>query len=318
MTEPSVSVLFSDLDGTLVHYPKDFNAYAEIIHEDGTTNTATMRYRQTGEERKCHILTSMTGGKAYISLRTKELIQKLRDFGVIFVIITGARTSTYMTRRPLLPTADFEIFENGGRMLRGGMLDASWTDRFIGQVGQIADRTNVLPDLPAAREREGSLWGLYRMMVEEGWKADARDYTTNFRVDVDGSKGKTEEDLQAVVQREVGKRGLATSFNLGKADFYPGGSGKGNAAKRVLEIVGMEGMEAVAMFDDDNDIELGDVCGMALLPGVTHRSVLKALESRPGWVVMERGGVLGSEMALERIVGMRERMLEKGRVDGVV
>lgn len=135
MGENKVKVLFSDLDGTLVHYPKEFIHYADIVEEvaatENSAETATIRYRDSNESRECVVLSSMTGGKAYLSLRTKHLISTLRDMGVLFVIITGARSSTYAGRRDYLPQADYEFFENGGRKISGGKLDATWSDQFI-------------------------------------------------------------------------------------------------------------------------------------------------------------------------------------------
>lgn len=299
-----LSVLFSDLDGTLVHYPKDLQQYATI--EDHTPTSATITYNTTGEKRLCTTLLSKTGGPSYISNRTKDLIAQLRSLGVIFVIITGARTSTYIKRRPYLPSADFEFYENGGRKLKNGVLDPSWTDRFVYQVGKVAERETLLPEPKALEEREGSLWELCRRMTREGWKVDTRDYMTNFRVDVAKSEGKTESDFQKIVEEECAAKGLATSFNLGKADFYPAGSGKANAAKHVLEELGLEREEAAAMFDDDNDLELGRFCGRCFLPGVTHKSVLEEIEKQPSWVLSERKGVLGTESVLEMIIEIRK------------
>lgn len=303
----NVKVLFSDLDGTLVHYPKEIQEYADIVDVNPERNTATIVHRNTGVSRECVTLTSKTGGASYMSLRTKELIAELCATGVVFVIITGARTSTYIARRPHLPPADFEFFENGGRKLVQGKLDPEWSDRFLAQVGSIAERTKLLPELPPPEKRDGTLWSLYNEMIADGWKIDARDYTTNFRVDVNKTDGKTVEDFQAIIVRECSKRGLASSFNLGKADIYPMGSGKANAARHVLEILGIDRKDSVAMFDDDNDLELGALAGRSFLPGVTHPSVLQAMKSEPTWTLMEQRGVLGTESALERILELRKK-----------
>lgn len=307
MSSSSVDVLFSDLDGTLVHYPKELLEYAEIVSEDEAAKTATIRYKGTGEVRDCVMLSSKTGGRSFLSIKTKTLIQKLRDMGVVFVIITGARTSTYISRQPLLPDADFEFFENGGRKLHNGKLDPIWTDGFVNQVGPIADRSSLLPELPPAARREGTLWSLHNIMVADGWKVDARDYTVNVRVDVKKSEGKSESDFEALIDREVAKRGLATSYNLGKADFYPAGSGKANAARHVLDLLNIKAENAVAMFDDDNDVELGALCGRSYLPGVTHPSVLEAMKRHPSWTLMDREGFLGTEAALEAIIALRQK-----------
>lgn len=303
-----MEVLFSDLDGTLVHYPKEFNEYAEIIAEDDANNTATIKYKHTGEERECVVLSSLTGGKAYLSKRTIQLVGDLRNLGVCFVIISGARTSTYLNRGPFLPNADFEFFENGGRKLHRGQLDPTWTDQFSDQIGRIDDRIKILPELPAPQNREGTLWNLYTELLQEGWKLDARDYTTNFRVDVAKTVGKSAEHYERQVRPLLAERGLSTSFNLGKADIYPAASGKANAAKHILQLCGWTPAVAVAMFDDDNDLELGALCNVSFLPGVTHPNVLSALERNPSWVLTKGRGFLGTEAALETIISMRKAM----------
>jgi hydroxymethylpyrimidine pyrophosphatase-like HAD family hydrolase len=303
-----VNVLFSDLDGTLVHYPKDFGEYAAIVAEDDAAKTATIRYNVSGETRACLALTSMTGGKAYISVKTGELVGRLRALGVMFVIITGSRASTYVQRRGQLPEADYEFFENGGRMLVRGKLDPTWTDCFAAQSGPVASRDALLPDdLPPPMEREGELWALYRELAANGWHVDARDYATNFRVDIVKSEGKSVEDFKAAVDGKLDALGLATSFNLGKADIYPAGSGKANAAAHVLEKEGWSASTAVAMFDDDNDLELGALVGRSFLPGVTHGNVLDAMKLHGDrWTLTNSRGFLGTEEALECIMALEQ------------
>lgn len=311
MEENKVHVLFSDLDGTIVHYPKEFNEYADIVEEDDVTQTAKIKYKHSGELRECVVLTSMTGGKSYLSVKTKQLIETLRDLGVCFVIITGARSSTYIARKAKLPPADYEFFENGGRMLKDGRLEPTWTDQFANQIGPVLDRTEILPDLPPPEQRQGSLWSLYNILLNDGWKIDSRHYVTNFRVDVNKSTGKTADDFKAVVARELSARNLASSFNLGKADIYPDSSGKANAARHILQIRNFKPEDSVAMFDDDNDLELGALVGRSFLPGVTHPSVLEALKTQPSWTLMQHRGFLGTESALETIIQLRRLALQR-------
>lgn len=297
-------VLFSDLDGTLIHYPNDFQEYATIVREDRERGTATLRYNASGVERDCVVLSSLTGGDGYLSLRTIGLVDKLRSIGVVFAIITGARSSTYEKRRSRLPNADYEFYENGGRKLVKGVLDATWTDTFEKEIGPIADRTSIVATgLPKPEERQGTLWELYNVLSKDGWILDARDYSTNFRVDVKKTEGKEERDLHAVLNAELGSRGLSSSYNLGKADVYPKGSGKANAAAHILSANQWSPEQAIAMFDDDNDLEMGALVGRSYLPGVTHPSVLEAMKKhKDKWVLTKSRGVLGTEEALEAVL----------------
>lgn len=306
---PTVDVLFSDVDGTLVHYPKQFSEYADIVSTDDVAQTAVIRYKGTDEERECLALTSKTGGSAYISRRTGDLIATLRRLGVVFVIITGARASTYQKRRPRLPEADFEFYENGGRKIHNGKLDPLWSDAFSELIGPIPDREAFVPFMPEPAKREGALWRLYSHLLSEKWVVDAHDYTTNIRVDVARSEGKTAECFKEILKTHVVPHGLASSFNLGKADIYPATSGKARAAQHVLDTIGADASNAVALFDDDNDIELGTLCGASFLPSVTHDSILEAIKLNRHWTLMERPGFLGTEDALERVIELRKKAL---------
>ena len=56
---------------------------------------------------------STTGMQGLISLRTLELMARVRKMGFKIVVISGARTSTMMQRLPFLPFADAVATENG-------------------------------------------------------------------------------------------------------------------------------------------------------------------------------------------------------------
>lgn len=313
MHSPSAAVVFSDVDGTLVHYPKHFSEYADIVSTNEDEGTAVIRYKETEDERECLAMVSKTGGTSYISKRTLDLVAQLRRLDVTFVIITGARASTYEKRRPRLPVADFEFYENGGRKLRNGKLDPEWSDAFVDIVGHIPDREAISPIMPPYSERKGILWRLYEKLLSDGWNIDANDYTTNIRVDVARSEGKTPEDFASLIESHVKPNNLSSSFNLGKADIYPAASGKASAARHVLDIVGVDKRDAVALFDDDNDIELGNLCGASFLPSVTHDRVYNAVKSNPHWTLMERPGILGVEDALQRVIELRENFLSANK-----
>lgn len=293
-------VVFSDLDGTLVHYPKEFLAYADIISE--TEDEAVISYKHTGVQRACSVLKSLTGGNSYISKRTLELIADLRRLGIIFVIITGARSSTYALRRPKLPAADYEFWENGGRKIKAGEMDTEYTARITGDSSTLKTTTIDINITPYTRESTAELWKCYTELDKAGWTLDSRNYLANFRVIVGRDGEHSDEAFSKTVVPTLASRGLATSYNLGKADIYPAVSGKANAARHVLDLHNYSPEQSIALFDDDNDLELGALCGRGFLPGVTHPSVLKALEKHPHWTLTEERGFLGTESALESII----------------
>uniref|UniRef100_A0A7S1XIB5 Trehalose-phosphatase n=1 Tax=Erythrolobus australicus TaxID=1077150 RepID=A0A7S1XIB5_9RHOD len=305
-------VLFSDIDGTLVHYPKHFEEYAVVETLDEERKSATLRYLETGERIECVVLSSLTGGQAFLSRRTLELVRQIRERGVLFVMITGARSSTYMQRRAQLPSADYEFFENGGRLIARGTLDAEWTRSFSAQIGSDVLSEPVPDTFPPPEKRDGELWELFReLKAEQGWHIDTKDYFADFRVDLKKSSiadavmgGKTCDAEAQLAAKVAARPGLASSMNLGKADVYPAKSGKRNAAAEILRRENISAAESAAMFDDDNDIELGELCAHAFLPSVTHPSVLAAVERNPHWQLMSSKGVKGTEEALEKILAM--------------
>ena len=64
--------------------------------------------------------------------------------------------------------------------------------------------------------------------------------------------GKTPDDVLNVVKNL--DPDLASSFNIGLADFYPSTSGKEKAAKHIVEHYNTNLSEAFLLCDDDNDM----------------------------------------------------------------
>ena len=123
-------------------------------------------------------------------------------------------------------------------------------------------------------------------------------YSTDFRVSVKKS-GKTETDLRKVIANLPA--GLASSFNLGSADFYPATSGKDKAAEYLMNKFGYEKESSVSMGDDDNDLALAKVVGHTYIPGFTADSVRRAVEANPlAFTVASHRAFLGTHEVLER------------------
>ena len=90
--------VFSDIDGTLVHYPVD------LSKEDNSL--------------LIHLPPSKTGTRGVVSRKTLYLCQKLRSVnnGTPLILVSGMRTTTLFQRMPYLPTADAYVCESGGRI----------------------------------------------------------------------------------------------------------------------------------------------------------------------------------------------------------
>jgi hypothetical protein len=128
--------------------------------------------------------------------------------------------------------------------------------------------------------------GLQRVKEEvrgHGFVVDDRDYATNFRVDVarstntgDAAADARMQGLWAKVLGEMEGRGLACSFNLGKADVYPLASGKAPSVQRLMTRLFLDRAECAALFDDDNDVAMAELCAnRRFAVSVTHPNVQK-------------------------------------------
>ncbi len=106
--ENDIKIVFSDLDGTLIHYPnQDTNKHSE--------------------GKLLEFPKSSTGLVGVISAKTLSLVDEIRNQNnVKFVLISGMRTSTLLQRLPYLPRADAYCSENGGRIFYP--IDASEED----------------------------------------------------------------------------------------------------------------------------------------------------------------------------------------------
>lgn len=296
-------IIFSDIDGTLAYYAWQLEGVIEV-KPGAKEGEAIVRYPELGIERECVVLPSQRTGDGYVSKRTIELVQELRKQGVLFVLSTGARSTTYLQRRKLLPAADFEAFESGGRIWHRGEPDLAWSKRLFQQTG-FAGAGDA--QVPPPSERHGSLWDLYKEMEAEGWDVDGEGYFTQFRIRHSPDK-ETRRPLGDFVREEWGEQvaqlGLTITSNLGNVDVLPALAGKANAARYILEKLKMGPEHAVAIFDDENDLELGQLCGRGYLPGISHSSVATLLKSERHWEAMPHRGPLGAEEALEKVLDL--------------
>lgn len=131
--------IFSDIDGTVVHYKASLlslgyemvattaagDTSASIESGDIRPNLApcpsvVWRHRESGRSVHCLEVPSATLGGGYISRGTLKLVDDLRRLGVAFVLMTGARTSTFLSRllSHTLPICDYGVCEGGGRIWR--------------------------------------------------------------------------------------------------------------------------------------------------------------------------------------------------------
>ena len=301
---PAIGAIFSDMDGTIVHYPEAQAEHGSWGETSPSGRGLQFTAADTGEEAEILLLppSVSTGVQGLISFRTLQLVRDIRARGVKFVVISGCRFATMMTRLPWLPASDAIVMENGGRIfLRdpAGLCttalveDMAWRARMDHAAGPAAQ------DKLKPEAREGVLWDFYRRLAAEGWKLDTTSYTTMFRLKTKGAK--TEADLQRVL-REV-PDGIKCSVNLGCTDFYPAGSGKECAVDYLLAKFNVAPEAAVTMCDDNNDLGMAARTGHTYCPKISHASLAAAIEADPAsFTVAKRGGTFASDEVLEKIL----------------
>lgn len=279
---PPATICFSDIDGTLVHYCDHPSELCEL----------------TGDI--IHLPQSTTGKTGFLSHLTLQRVAELRKAGTLFVLLTGARTSTLLQRLPYLPAADAFASENGGRLwypdTEHGLTacplreDAEWRATHAAVAGA-ADQ-----ELRPPLERQGLLWDWYRQLHGQGWRLDANSYSTCFRLL--RTEGKTQEQLQALIDTRPPE--LSCTWNLGVADFYPSTSGKAAVARYLMQRHGAAAADCVFLCDDDNDLELAGLVGKAFVPSIGSASMEAAIQRQPHqFFVSKTRWTGGTEEALE-------------------
>jgi hypothetical protein len=251
MSNENPKIIFSDVDGTLVHYPDT----AESPSEDGN--------------RLLLLPPSSTGMKGVISSKTLQLCQNIRrQSNAKFIIISGMRTQTFIKRLPFLPKADAYATEAGGRIFYpvtnlsdytgniiqpepfdgatdedltpfGLVEDMEWRslmsrDEAAGLDGYIGDSMDIFLNkteeiyCTPLEQRKGNLWNFAKELQSQGFVIDHKGYASCFRVNLNQQNQASKEDFESLSTLDVSVNGLGSSINLGCIDFYPMESGKRN------------------------------------------------------------------------------------------
>ena len=324
-------VLFSDVDGTLVHYP----AHLRGSNDDAGVHAGMM-----------HLPPSSTGSRGVLSVETLRLCHRLRHGeGVPIVLVSGMRATTLFGRLPYLPRADAYCCESGGRIfyprtqdddVGGGVegvtvavphpypgLEDGKPFRLVEDMEWRARIEEVSGpfETKAIGERDGRLWEFGRELQKRGYKIDDRGYSAASRVNRKHQPAELAETFDDFIARYSRKEGvpneLDCSTNLGCVDFYPSMSGKKRCAEYLVQRMLSTGREdaevsletnGFCMCDDDNDIELALACRSAYLPSLTSDS-MKDLVGSGKWSLFltedVENGIIetrATEVALARLI----------------
>ena len=125
--------VFSDIDGTLVHYPVNLQHVSDDDDGDALQKSVGSNNDEYGSS-LLYLPPSKTGTRGVISTRTLQLCHRLRhhhhngisnsqgssgdndDVTTPFILVSGMRTTTLFQRLPYLPRADAYVSESGGRI----------------------------------------------------------------------------------------------------------------------------------------------------------------------------------------------------------
>ena len=276
MTKTSSSsckmAVFSDIDGTLVHYP-----HLGSVDEGNAAD-------DDGKD-LLYLPPSKTGQRGVISSKTLRLCQKLRHGGVPFVLVSGMRSTTLFQRLPYLPRADAYVSESGGRIfyprphspddkidgLVDGLLvhpkpytgcpsshlnpftiveDLDWrneisnlqcagSDGFSTLAARAgSDGFSTYTPATAIENRRGTLWKHAQTLQKQGYFLDSSGYATAFRINRKHQESELALNFDDFLQKCNNREGipdeLGCSTNLGCVDFYPNMSGKKNVCDYLL------------------------------------------------------------------------------------
>lgn len=327
--EDDILVVFSDLDGTLIHYPDKIPKGNHLLK----------------------LPASSTGMRGVISSKTLSLVQQIRAKGTRFVLVSGMRTTTFLSRVKYLPRADAYCTEAGGRIFYatddisskeafvvtperydgaeekdleafGLVEDLGWRSEMEKVTGTFMSADlNDLSSNPSKvvnlNERDGLLWDFARDLVSKGYVLDLKGYSACFRVNKKQQNTVSDDDFQALSDGRMKPWSeLATSVNLSCVDYYPATSGKKNCCQYLAEKFcpkanpdELLSTNTVCVCDDDNDLEMALACQHAYIPGVSSESMAEAIRNQPDHFSETsgnpggHGGPTGSETALTLILG---------------
>lgn len=251
-----IRIVFSDVDGTLVHYP-DLTDGIDV---------------ENNGNRILRLPTSATGMQGIISSQTFVKCHEVRSRGVKLVLVSGMRTSTLLKRLPFLPKADAYCSEAGGRIFlrkdaasdndnnnqrsfnvkpesyegaeardlmpfdivedmewrrKMQRVQAAGTDGYHG--AELDLQTSQEMPVPIA-DRVGTLWDFARHLSAKGYVLDTEGYASCFRVNRKQQTQVSNDDFEELLHGHVLEcpPELGTSVNLGCIDYYPVESGKKN------------------------------------------------------------------------------------------
>lgn len=207
-----------------------------------------------------------------IGQRTVRLIEEVQQ-RCPFVLCTARREQKYQMVKDMIPH-DHAIYESGGIIRVDGSLDAGWDDYVAGS-------------REAMRQAEQSI----------GYAAEWKRHAFVLRIEQLGISPKEVERIRGLDLPDVTIR-----INQGKyIDVFPSAAGKDNAIRRLCDKLDIPLGETAAMGDDDNDMDMFNVCKQLYAVGNSLPRI-KAVVSGKGGYVSRYSGHEGAQDVLEKVL----------------
>jgi HAD superfamily hydrolase (TIGR01484 family) len=258
------SILFSDIEGTLVFSPH--KECINILSND--ENIFLVQQPDNNKEHKAYRMTQELNEQTYeffIDINTIELAKKIQEKTIV-VLNTAARKSTLESRLDCLP-GDYAIYESGGIIAKidGQELieNKDWKDYLQEDKKRLAETAEYLQSL--------------------GWNLDSeeREYALRIRSEDNSHKRGEFYKLKELELHDE----ICMTTNLGHIDVILKKAGKWNAAKFLMDEEGIQKNRSYGVGDDCNDLELlGNVARPYILGSSSYNKVLDAASDNKWYV----------------------------------
>jgi hypothetical protein len=215
-------IVFSDVDGTLVHYPTtippsdaDDDSLSPLLHLP-PSKTGTRGVLSTHTLTLCHRLRNGENSNINAIMDNNNILYARR---VPLVLISGMRTTTLFQRLPYLPRADAYVSESGGRIFYPRNIITTTTTTLVRD--DKTEEENIVhpisyPNMPPGydrpftlvedmdwrdrmsqddsagpngydllldeTQRRGRLWECAQSLIDQGYIIDTEGYATSFRI----------------------------------------------------------------------------------------------------------------------------------------